>query len=200
MTGGWPDSDVRCKTDCSYAVTALCNLSPQLGCFLADFKNRPVSKKLGVSSADLGSCLTISNLSILPEPLERLIFRPLSNYLTSPELLPLFKTRFRPGFSSETTLTRPVGFIVCPRWFHSIASSRFVSDRRQCWSRILLQRLQTSFEIFGHSSGLWRSTGFRFITDSRYSICRWLISGINRIQNKKSCFVAASVCWWYSHL
>jgi Reverse transcriptase (RNA-dependent DNA polymerase) len=60
----------------------------------------------------MGSYRPITNLSVLSKLFERVVARQLRNYRHIHNLLPMFRSGFRPGHSTETAILRVLSDIL----------------------------------------------------------------------------------------
>ena len=90
-------------------LTELLNRSMSAGHFPVAFKkaySTPALKKPRLDVTDVQSYRQISNLPVVSKLIERIVARPLNNYLTSTNLPLSLQSGFCPGHSTETAVFR----------------------------------------------------------------------------------------------
>ena len=126
-------------TEISKPITHIINVSISSGKVPSEFKIArvvPLHKKK--SKTDAGNYRPVSILSCLSKVFERIIYDQLSEYLKSKNLIYDLQSGFRPGFSTDTTLTYLTDYI------------RKQMDRGSLTGMVMLD-LQKAFDTVDHS-------------------------------------------------
>src|SRR6476469_4860276 len=144
-------------------ITTLLNLSLAGGSFPANFKTatvRPLLKKYSLPHEDLCSYCPIPNLNFVSKAIDRLIHTRLANQLQSFPSLCAFQSAYRRFHSTETALLRihnGLALAINQQRVSALVLLDLSAVFDTIDHRILIQRLTSTFGVFGPALSLLSS-------------------------------------------
>ena len=163
-----PTSLLKCNVDIlSTPLTSLINFSLHEGIFPDIFKLahlKPLLKKHGLSTKEMGNFRPISNLSNVSKLLERIIYNRLSEHIHSFNMYSPFQSAYRRFFSTETALLK-------------IQNDLLLAIDEQKVTALVLLDLSAAFDTIDHAILLHRLKNWFGISDSAFQLLSSYLSG-----------------------